>query len=371
MAHVTIRGLRKVFGGHPGTVAIDDVDLELQEGEFLVLLGPSGCGKTTTLRCIAGLETPDAGQISIGDAVVFDASDGRELPPDKCDIGMVFQAYGLWPHMTVRRNLAYPLKSRRSRKHARPEWVEETARMVDCSQLLDRYPAQLSGGQQQRVALARGLVARPAVVLFDEPLSNLDARLREQVRAELHRLHRDLRFTAVFVTHDQDEALALADRIAVMRAGAIEQIDTPERIFASPATEYVADFMGMTNVVGVAEGPDGIDCVDGPTDAVARLRPESMRLCRADGSDVDPAGSRVRLSFLAALDTVQYRGLVLDVVVQSPHGRSLCSVPIGESTRWLLDVPAGEPVRVEFDRTDARIFDRASGVRRMDREAVS
>src|SRR6186997_536116 len=175
-------------------VAIDDLDLEIEPGEFLVLLGPSGCGKTTTLRCIAGLETAEEGSISFDDRTVFDAAQGVNVPPNKRNLGMVFQSYALWPHMTVRKNIGYPLRTRKIKGEQASEWVQEVARLVDTSNLLDRYPAQLSGGQQQRVALSRGLVARPELVLFDEPLSNLDARLREQVRNELAELHHRLGF---------------------------------------------------------------------------------------------------------------------------------------------------------------------------------
>ena len=190
-------------------VAIDNLDLEIEPGEFLVLLGPSGCGKTTTLRCIAGLETGEEGSIEIGDGAVFDASRGINVPPNKRNLGMVFQSYALWPHMTVRKNIAYPLRTRGIKGDKANQWIEEVAALVDTSALLDRYPSQLSGGQQQRVALSRGLVARPEIVLFDEPLSNLDARLRDLVRTEIHELHARIGFTAVYVTHDQVEALAL------------------------------------------------------------------------------------------------------------------------------------------------------------------
>ena len=202
---------------------------------------------------------------------MFDASPRVNLSPDKRNIGMVFQSYALWPHMTVRKNIAYPLRARKIKEGLQSGWVEETAGLVDCGQLLDRYPAQLSGGQQQRVALARGLVARPELVLFDEPLSNLDARLRDQVRAEIHELHTRLGFTAVFVTHDQSEALALGDRLAVMRHGRIEQYDTPERIFERPATEYVAAFLGMGNRL-VCQYVDGRWVADGQVLDGARCR---------------------------------------------------------------------------------------------------
>ena len=200
-------------------VAIDNLDLDIEPGEFLVLLGPSGCGKTTTLRCIAGLETGEEGSIEIGDGAVFDASRGINVPPNKRNLGMVFQSYALWPHMTVRKNIGYPLRTRGIKGDKANQWIEEVAALVDTSALLDRYPSQLSGGQQQRVALSRGLVARPDIVLFDEPLSNLDARLRDLVRTEIHELHARIGFTAVYVTHDQVEALALGDRLAIMRAG--------------------------------------------------------------------------------------------------------------------------------------------------------
>ena len=185
MAAVEVRDLVKTFRGSAGgTVAIDDVSFDIEEGEFLVLLGPSGCGKTTTLRCLAGLDSADAGQISMRQDVVFDASRRVNRPPEKRNIGMVFQSYTLWPNITVRQNLEYPLKARRLQAGLDGNWAEEIARVVECEHLLERYPGQLSGGQQQRVALARGLVARPNLILFDEPLSNLDARLRKSVRAE-------------------------------------------------------------------------------------------------------------------------------------------------------------------------------------------
>src|SRR6476659_3403700 len=247
MSRVRIEGLVKHFDGKPPTKAIDDIDLEIAEGEFLVLRGPSGCGKTTALRCLAGLERPDHGRITFGDTEVFDAARRLNRPPNKRSIGMVFQSYALWPHMKVRKNIAYPLKARKLKQGLREGWVEQAAAQVDCSALLDRYPGQLSGGQQQRVALSRGLVARPELVLFDEPLSNLDARLRDLVRSEIHELHSRIGFTAVYVTHDQVEALALGDRLAIMRAGALEQLATPEQVFEEPATDYVAGFIGMGN----------------------------------------------------------------------------------------------------------------------------
>ncbi|HVX19089.1 MAG TPA: ABC transporter ATP-binding protein [Acidimicrobiales bacterium] len=256
MSRVTINGLRKQFDGKPPSVAIENLELDINEGEFVALLGPSGCGKTTTLRSVAGLERPDEGEITIGGTTVFAADKRVNQPPDRRHIGMVFQSYALWPHMTVRKNIGYPLRARRQRAALKSGRVEETARLVECDDLLDRYPAQLSGGQQQRVALARALAAQPQVILFDEPLSNLDARLRDQMRAEIHRLHRDRPFTAIYVTHDQSEALALGQRIAIMRAGHLEQLGTPAEVFEHPATEYVAGFIGLSNRL-VFERNDG------------------------------------------------------------------------------------------------------------------
>src|SRR4051794_31544592 len=294
MTTVSIRGLTKRFGGKSPTLAIDDLELEIEPGEFLVLLGPSGCGKTTTLRCIAGLETAEEGRIALGDRVVFDAGAHVNVPPNKRNLGMVFQSYALWPHMTVRKNIGYPLRARKIGKAQASEWIEETAKLVDTANLLDRYPAQLSGGQQQRVALSRGLVARPDLVLFDEPLSNLDARLRDLVRTEIHELHSRLKFTAIYVTHDQVEALALGDRLAIMRSGALEQLGTPEQIFEEPESEYVAEFIGMNNRF-LFERVDGAwihegTTVEGDLDAIgggstsitARTRSEDVHLAPPD-----------------------------------------------------------------------------------------
>ena len=323
MAEVRIEGLHKEFRGKPPTVAANNLNLTIGDGEFLVLLGPSGCGKTTTLRCLAGLESPDRGRISIGGKLALDAGRGIDLPPEKRDIGMVFQSYALWPHMTVRRNVEYPLRARKLTHGIKDGWVEETTKLVEVDGLLDRFPGQLSGGQQQRVALARGLVARPGLVLFDEPLSNLDARLRDQVRSQLHQLHNRLHFTAVFVTHDQTEALSLADRIAIMNKGAIEQLDTAQRVFEEPATEYVAGFMGMTERLPmtlrdgrwslddgtVLQGvPDGLRAGDR---MVARVRPQDIY--------VEPEGTALpggAVGFCAVVEDIAFAGRFSDVVLK-------------------------------------------------------
>jgi iron(III) transport system ATP-binding protein len=370
VAYVKIEGLTKQFAGKPPTTAMDNLDLGIEKGEFLVLLGPSGCGKTTTLRCLAGLETPDSGCISFGDRTVFDSAKRVSLSPDKRNIGMVFQSYALWPHMTVRKNISYPLRARRIPKAKSQGWVEETAALVDTGNLLDRYPGQLSGGQQQRVALARGLVARPDLVLFDEPLSNLDARLRDQVRAQIHELHTQLEFTAVFVTHDQSEALALGDRLAIMRAGRIEQYDTPEQIFEEPATEYVASFIGMSNQLPLERGGDGWVFagqslkIDGhlPIErdrgrVTVRLRPDDLFLIPAD----QPAPANT-VSFPAEVVDSEFGGRHMDVVVEVGENRLQAKVPSGTVRGWTRNLTPGQPLTAGFGADVAIYFD-TEGVR--------
>ncbi|MFI6375575.1 ABC transporter ATP-binding protein [Streptomyces sp. NPDC050546] len=368
MSHVRIEGLTKRFAGKPPAVAVDDLSLEIEPGEFIVLLGPSGCGKTTTLRCLAGLETPDEGRISLGDRTVLDLRDKVDLPPNKRNIGMVFQSYALWPHMTVRRNIGYPLRTRRVAREETRGRIEEAARLVDCAALLDRYPAQLSGGQQQRVALARGLAARPDLVLFDEPLSNLDARLRDQVRAQLHELHARLGFTAVFVTHDQSEALALGDRLAIMRAGRIEQLDTPEQVFEEPATEYVAGFIGMSNRLTLRRTGGGWTVTDGSavagelpvprshSEVTVRLRPDDLQLRPAEEN---PPAHGVGL--VAEVVDAQFGGRHMDVVVTIADSRLHARAPL-TGMPWARGLARGQRVTAWFAKDTALYYD-ADGVR--------
>ena len=241
-----IRGLTKSYD-NSRNFAVQDFSLNVEEGELIILLGPSGCGKTTVLSCVAGLLDPGKAHIEIGGSVVYDSEKKINVPPQKRNLGMVFQNYALWPHKTVEGNVAYPLRARHSDRRIRAEAVAGALEMVGVLPLRRRYPSQLSGGQQQRVALARALVARPALVLFDEPLSNLDALLRVEMRAEIRRLHREGVLTGIYVTHDQTEALSLGDRIVVMRDGVIEQVATPEVLFNSPVSPYVASFFGARN----------------------------------------------------------------------------------------------------------------------------
>lgn len=364
MASVSIRGLAKRFGGKVPATAVDDLALEVSEGEFLVLLGPSGCGKTTTLRCIAGLESADSGVIAFGDRVVFDAAGRVNVAPNKRNIGMVFQSYALWPHMTVRKNIGYPLRARRVERQTARQWIEDVAGLVDCTGLLDRYPSQLSGGQQQRVALARGLVAQPHLVLFDEPLSNLDARLRDQVRSQIHELHQRLAFTAVYVTHDQVEALALGDRLAIMRDGHIEQLDTPEQVFEQPATEYVAGFIGMANRLEL-ERHDGVwthggvrfDGEPAHVDALGarvtiRARPEDLQL--APTSTAAPAGS---ISFPAVVVDSEFGGRWMDIVATVGETRVQSKLAAGGRGGWARSLTPGEEVLGFFRSSDLTFFD--------------
>jgi multiple sugar transport system ATP-binding protein len=293
MADIVLSGLVKEYPG--GVQALDKLDLTIGDGEFFALLGPSGCGKTTLLRTIAGLEPPTGGTVHIG------GRDVTRSEPGARDVAMVFQDYALFPHMTVSENISYPLRVRRRPRSERSARASEVGAQLSLEGLLDRRPAALSGGQQQRVALARAVAVRPAAFLFDEPLSNLDARLRLEARTFLKRLQRELAVTTVFVTHDQAEALALADRIAVMEAGQIRQVGTPREVFGRPANTFVANFIGSTpmNLIdgSVHDGrlsvagaslpwkgslPDGDKVVVG-------VRPEYLTLSRED-----PGGPALR-----------------------------------------------------------------------------
>ncbi len=242
MSKLVLRNVSRRFGE---VTAVDDFSLALEEGEFVSLLGPSGCGKTTTLRMIAGFLNPTLGTIEMDGEVI--SSPSASLPPEKRNMSMIFQSYAIWPNMTVAENVAFGLEVRRFPRPEIRAKVDHILDVVQMKALRDRYPAELSGGQQQRVALARAIVVQPAVLLLDEPLSNLDANLREEMRFEIHRLHDEFHITTVYVTHDQAEAMVTSDRIAVMNAGRIEQVDGPRALYARPRTRFVAGFIGRTN----------------------------------------------------------------------------------------------------------------------------
>lgn len=243
---VRIDHLFKHFG--PET-AVADFNLSIAQGEFVTLLGPSGCGKTTTLRCVAGLERPEAGEIRIGNDIVVSAEKDIYLFPEHRNIGMVFQSYAVWPHMTVFNNVAYGLRVRHASKSVIQKQTMKALELVGLDQQADRYATKLSGGQRQRVALARAIVYEPKVILFDEPLSNLDAKLREQMRDEIVRLQKEVGITSIFVTHDQSEALVMSDRVVVMDKAVIQQIGDPQDIYANPANAFVANFIGVTSLL--------------------------------------------------------------------------------------------------------------------------
>jgi len=270
---LTLQGLYKRYvttDGTPGGGVLG-VSLEVAEGELFTLLGPSGCGKTTTLRCIAGLEVPDRGTISLAGRELFNGQRGVSVPMYNRDVGMVFQSYAIWPHLNVFENAAYPLRVAKRRRYSESEIrkrVADVLGLVGLGGYLDRPSTQLSGGQQQRLALARALVREPKILLLDEPLSNLDAKLRDQMRGELKRLQREWGVTAIYVTHDQAEALAISDRIAVMNDGLMMQLGTPQEIYHEPNSEFVANFIGKTNLlpctVDIPPSGDGIGRVSTP-----------------------------------------------------------------------------------------------------------
>ena len=272
MAYLELSGVRKRFRDH---LAVDDIRLDVAEGEILCLLGPSGCGKSTTLRMIAGFETPDAGEIRLA------GQDIAPVPPQKRDIGMVFQSYALFPHLTVEENVGFGLRMRGRSSDEIGNAVAEALRLVRLEGVGGRLPRQISGGQQQRVALARAIAIRPRLLLLDEPLSNLDARLRDEMREEIRRVQRSVGITTVFVTHDQHEALALADRVAVMNHGRIEQVDTPDALYERPQKVFVASFFGRANLV------------PGKIVAAGVLRTDNGIEVRGEGSGLSPGDSAV------------------------------------------------------------------------------
>src|SRR5512142_1255195 len=256
---ITIKNLTKRFGD---VAAVNDVSLTIEPGAFLTLLGPSGCGKTTLLRCVAGLEEPDEGEIYIGDKLVFSRRQGITLPAGQRNLGLVFQNYALWPHMTVYKNMTFALEIQKLSKADMDKRARDSLNEVQMGGYEERYPREMSGGQQQRIALARMLAYRPKVFLMDEPLSNLDARLRMDMRAELKRLHHIAGATTIYVTHDQVEALTMSTTIAVMKEGTIQQVGTPDCIYHYPANLFIADFIGNPKVNLLDGVMDGRDCAD-------------------------------------------------------------------------------------------------------------
>lgn len=323
MATVSFHGLTKKF---TGMAAVDDLRLEIKDGEFVSLLGPSGCGKTTTLRLVAGFLQPDAGEIRVNDQVISSAS--TLIPPERRNMSMIFQSYAIWPHMTVFQNVAYGLKFKKLTSREIDEKTERLLRVVHLEALKARYPAELSGGQQQRVALARALVVEPQILLLDEPLSNLDANLREEMRFEIRRLHEEFGITTIYVTHDQAEAMVTSDRIVVLNKGRMVQVGTPSEIFDQPRTRFVAEFIGKTNILSgrleagntLSLGPDlQITIANGSHSTASGemsvcIRPHNF-LLTADESEARELASKGFNLFSGVLERRIYFGDAVDYTV--------------------------------------------------------
>ncbi|HYF40490.1 MAG TPA: sn-glycerol-3-phosphate ABC transporter ATP-binding protein UgpC [Gemmatimonadales bacterium] len=341
MASVRLEGVQKTYPN--GHVAAKGLDLNIEDGEFMVLVGPSGCGKSTALRMVAGLETPTGGRILIGDR------DVTTVPPQDRDIAMVFQTYALYPHMTVRENLAFGLRMRGAGRSAIDERVTEAARALALDAVLDRKPAQLSGGQRQRVALGRAIVREPKVFLFDEPLSNLDAKLRVETRAELARLHRRLRATIIYVTHDQEEAMTLGSRVAVMRDGLLQQVAPPMEMYRRPANRFVAEFVGSPAMNFLPD--ETLNATDpGTRNRTLGVRPHDVTLVPPGSGNLD-----------ALVDVVEPRGSELLVYLR------LGSNGGGPEIRAIVPpetiVEADKVVGVRLDPARLHWFDQDSGKR--------
>jgi putative spermidine/putrescine transport system ATP-binding protein len=349
-----LSGVRKSYGGD---VAVENVDLELRNEEFLTFLGPSGSGKTTTLMMVAGLQQPDAGSIRLGGKSV------DRLPPYRRDIGMVFQNYALFPHMSVRRNVAFPLEMRGVRQSEIDRQVADVLQLVGLVTMGDRLPRQLSGGQQQRVALARAMVYHPALLLMDEPLGALDKKLREQMQREIKRIHRERRTSVLYVTHDQEEALTMSDRIAVFNKGRIEQIGTPEELYERPTTRFVADFLGETNFLpGRVVASERLSCrvrignqvFDAQTPApvapgalvVVAVRPERLKLrpAAADGQGLS-----------GTLVDIVYLGNARRSVVRLADGRD-CFVLQDATQADASRLAPGQALRLSWESHHATVF---------------
>ncbi|MBV8888958.1 MAG: ABC transporter ATP-binding protein [Alphaproteobacteria bacterium] len=361
MARVVVEGLRHAFRG---VSAVSDLNLTVEHGEFLALLGPSGCGKTTTLRLLAGFLAPDRGHISVNDRVL--SAPGSVVPPEHRGMSMIFQSYAVWPHKTVHENVAFGLKLR---KRPAPEIDRRVRRMLELvrlGNLASRYPGELSGGQQQRVALARALVVEPEIVLFDEPLSNLDASLREDMRFEIRRLHEELRITSIYVTHDQSEAMVTSDRIAVMNRGRIEQIGTPEEIYERPRSEFVASFIGRTNCLpGRVVDRQSVCCgrqvlAVGSNDALAAPGSEVVVSIRPQEIAIAPQGDSLDPEFDNLLDgrviRHAYLGGARDYLVEVAEADAALRVVTGG--RQLFR--PGEAVRLAIAAEACRVI-RAAG----------
>jgi iron(III) transport system ATP-binding protein len=345
---IELRGLHKHFGA---VAAVDNVDLRVPPGAFLVLLGPSGCGKTTILRMLAGLEDPTGGEISFGDRVVANGQRGTIVPPGQRGAGMVFQSYALWPHMTVRGNVDWPLKVQGWDARARQERIQEVLQLLSIADLAERYPNEISGGQQQRVAIARTIAPRPRVLLFDEPLSNLDAKLRTEMRTELLRVHRLTNATSVYVTHDQVEALTMATHVAVMRAGRVEQFGSPLELLERPATPFVATFMGTppANLVQAQQHNGHYRYKELDLGTARGSHPHALLMYRADALRLYHNGGARRLAVEFA-EATPVAGRVIVTVWDAQQRLNVV-------TEQMPDVNFGERLFLEFPPQPHAVFD--------------
>lgn len=347
--YVNISGLTVAYGDF---VAVKDLDLSIRQGEMLVLLGPSGCGKTTTMRCIAGLEQAKSGRITIGGRTIVDVDRGIHVPANRRNIGMVFQSYAIWPHMTVAENVGFPLRVQRVPRKEIAARVEQTLALVGLGDFGGRSASKLSGGQMQRVALARSLILRPAVLFLDEPLSNLDAKLRDRLRFELRAIQLETGVTSIFVTHDQREALALADRIAVMREGKIVQLDDPRTLYSNPKSRFVAEFLGAVNVfdatvIGVLDDGRAVDVrlVGGEVvrgrvrsgfspglnqSVTVAIRPEAIQIRPSDAGGEGLRGEVQVASFLGSQIAYRVR-LISGLIVEITSSNLTASLRTGEA----------------------------------------
>jgi iron(III) transport system ATP-binding protein len=348
----TLLEFSNVVKRYGDTAVVDGISFTVARGEFFTLLGPSGCGKTTTLRLLAGLETPDEGEITLGGRCLAAPRRGVLVPTDKRGMGMVFQSYAIWPHLTVFENVAFPLRVRGEQKGAIAKRVGEALQLVGLSGLEQRGATELSGGQQQRVALARAIVYTPALLLLDEPLSNLDVKLREQMRSELQALHRRLDLAVVYVTHDQAEALAMSDRIAVVNQGRLEQVGRPAEVYERPRTRFVGDFLGRTVIVkGIFRNDAGASWVDVEGRGRVAVRPEGkfrdgdlVRIfSRPEDITLLPIGEVAANQVLGKIERVAYMGDHLEYTIAAA-GRSLI-LPASKREPFAI----GADIRLAFD----------------------
>ena len=359
MPRISLRDVQKNYGR--GSVnAVSDLNLEVGDGEFLCLLGPSGCGKTTTLRMIAGLEHPSGGEITVGDRTVDSVSKGIYVPPEDREMGLVFQSYALWPHLTIEKNVDFGLRLRRIPRKDRELRTTDVMTTLGIEKYRDRYPSELSGGQQQRVALARMLAVSPKVLLLDEPLSNLDARLRLEMRAELLRLHRQFNTTIVFVTHDQWEAMTLATTIAVMGEGCLQQLGTPDDVYDRPANRFVAEFVGNSPINIIELGDESSSALSGM--ALTYLGPRFRQLGELGSVGIRPESLRL-VSGEQSVRASAFSGAARVTGVLPTGGSWIVELAVGEEkvftiTSELPRVRPGDTTYFWVHDTDLHLFAR-------------